>query len=87
MGGQTAVAKFGLGFDIHIDGGNIELVFVQNFSGDLGVADLVGINDFDAVIALDLSHQLKLLIQVQRLVVFMKAVFGPRQKTGDNPHL
>jgi hypothetical protein len=84
--GQAAVAKFRLGLDVDVDGGNRQSVFVKGLPGGRRVIDFIGVDDFHTVIAVDIGHEGELLIQRQRGVVFVEPVLGFGQKTGNDGH-
>ena len=84
--GQPAVSELGLGLDVHVDGGDLQLVFFQHRLGLSRVVDLVRVDDLHPVETVHLGHELELAVQIERLVVLVEPVLGLGQEPGDDGH-
>jgi len=79
--GQAAVAEFRFCLDVHVDRCHLQFVFFEQGVCCFRIVHFIGIDDLHPSHPFDLAHQLELLLQAERFVVLMEAVFGAGQKT------
>src|ERR1039458_6065222 len=82
--GQRAIGKYGVTFDVDVDGGDLEIEPLEMGKHDLGRVHLIRMNDFRSGDSRNFRHSLELLLDGQRLLVFAETIAQFAQKRGDD---